>query len=348
MIELDGSQGEGGGQILRTALALAVLTGKPFRIERIRARRPTPGLMPQHLASVTAVQKIASAAVEGNRLGSTSLSFTPQEQLSGNFHFDIGTAGAATLVLQTIYLPLAWSDRPSLVTISGGTHVPFSPSFHFLRHHWQPLLNQIGIHLDLELTRAGFYPKGGGSLTAKIFPVERLNPLVWLTRGDIARVNGFSLIANLAPTVGWRQQQQLAERLQQHLLPFSVVTEELHAIGASAMSLLIATYAHAQIACERLGAKGKPVERVAEEAVTDLLHCLKTSCTLDSHIADQLLLPLSLVAGESEYVVPEITGHLATLRRVIQTFLPVTINFFPGTDGARVQILGQALSRFRS
>ena len=343
MIELDGAQGEGGGQILRSALTLSVLTGKPFRIENIRARRPTPGLMAQHRAAVEVAQQISHARVQGNVHGSTRLIFEPEGIYSGEYRFDIGTAGAVTLVLQTVYLPLCFGASPSTVVVTGGTHVPFSPSVHFLKHHWLPLLARAGYNLELELIRAGFYPKGGGEARLKVHPVELFEPLVILTRGPLRTIEGYSLYANLDDSVGRRQKNRLEKRLRSQNYPSHIVTEELEAVGANAVSFLIARFAHAQLACESLGARGKPVERVADEAVFCLLKEMASSATLDVHVADQLLLPLSIIPGMSEFQVREITGHLDTLRTVIQKFLPAEIRFYRIGSGYRIQISGVSL-----
>jgi RNA 3'-terminal phosphate cyclase (ATP) len=340
MIHLDGGFGEGGGQILRTALSLSILTGKPFRIEKIRAKRPTPGLMPQHLVSVRAAREISHAYVEGDVLGSTRLVFEPEGIFSGNYRFDIGTAGSVTLVLQTIYLPLAFGSSPSEIVLTGGTHVPFSPSFHFLKEHWVKLLARIGISLELELKRAGFYPKGGGEILARIHPFDFLEPLVLLTRGPLRQVKGYSFYANLDPSVGERQKRQLEKRLRMQNIPHEVIVEELEAVGPNALSFLVARYTYAQLACESLGARGKPAEKVADEAAFALIREISSNATLDVHVADQLLLPLAVVPGESEFQVREITGHLETLREVIREFLPAQIDFRPIQGGYRIRVQG--------
>src|SRR5437016_644281 len=162
-IELDGSEGEGGGQVLRTSLALALLTGKPFHLRHIRARRPKPGLQPQHLMSVRAAASIGQATIKGASLGSSDLTFEPGEVVAGKYHFAIGTAGATGLVLQTVYLPLALrGNGPSEIVLQGGTHVSTSPCFHFLDTSWRAYMEHIGIVVKMRLIRPGFYPRGGG------------------------------------------------------------------------------------------------------------------------------------------------------------------------------------------
>jgi RNA 3'-terminal phosphate cyclase (ATP) len=178
VIELDGALGEGGGQILRTSLTLSLLTGKPFHLKNIRAGRSKPGLQPQHLASVRAAGQIGQAQVLGDQIGSRELHFEPGPIVAGKYHFGIGTAGATSLVLQTIYLPLALKgDRPSEIVITGGTHVKASPSFHFLDATWKAYLERMGLPLALQMRQPGFYPRGGGVIQAHVEPVAHIAPL---------------------------------------------------------------------------------------------------------------------------------------------------------------------------
>ena len=177
MLLIDGSEGEGGGQILRSALSLSLITGRPFRMERIRARRSRPGLMPQHLQAVHAAAAVGQARVRGNEQGAGAISFEPREVEGGAFNFNIGTAGSAPLVLQTLLVPLAFSGQHSQVTITGGTHVRWSPCFHYLDWHWQSFMHQAGYAFKLALLRAGFYPRGGGRIQAVIEAAASIHPL---------------------------------------------------------------------------------------------------------------------------------------------------------------------------
>ena len=194
MIDIDGSFGEGGGQILRSALTLSLITGKPFHLRKIRAsRKPKPGLQPQHLASVRAAATIGSAKVSGDSLGSSDLAFHPGPVAPGKYRFPIGTAGATGLLLQTIYLPLAWKQSdPSEVIIEGGTHVTSSPCFHFLDVTWRVYLKKMGLKLALEMKRPGFYPRGGGSIVPHIQPCQALHGLNLTREIALESVTGFS------------------------------------------------------------------------------------------------------------------------------------------------------------
>src|SRR5262245_9202586 len=206
MIELDGSMGEGGGQILRTSLALWLISQKAFRLFNVRAGRTKPGLQPQHLASVRAAASIGQANIRGDAVGSQDLTFEPGPIVPGKYRFPIGTAGATGLVLHTVYLPLAWkATAPSEVTLVGGTHVSTSPCYHFLETTWRAYMERLGLKIKLRLLNPGFYPRGGGVVDAVIQPVQRINGLRLMTRNPINRAIGFSAVAGLPDHIARRQ-----------------------------------------------------------------------------------------------------------------------------------------------
>lgn len=327
MIIIDGAMGEGGGQIVRSALSLSLLTGKPFTIARIRAARPKPGLRPQHLAAVSAAARISHAQVEGDRVGSQWLSFAPGVIAPGSYHFDIGTAGATTLVLQTVLLPLALAAAGSRLTISGGTHVPWSPSFHYLDLHWRHFLARIGIDFGLTLQRAGFYPHGGGELLATLPGAAHPRPLQLVRRGALRRIRGVSAVANLPLTIAERQRTQALRRLRQ-LAPqvaTEIAIDTLAAISPGTMLLLLAEFEASQACFTALGERGKPAERVADEAADALAAFLGSDGAVEPWLADQLLLPLALAPGCSTLRTSAVTQHLLTNAAIIRRFLPVTI-----------------------
>jgi len=330
-IEVDGAMGEGGGQVLRSALSLSLLTGQPFRLSRIRANRNRPGLRPQHLAAARAAARVASAEVRGDRVGSEEIAFAPGPVRPGDYCFDIGTAGATSLVLQTLLLPLARAPGTSSVTIRGGTHVPWSPCFHYLDWQWRPLLARIGLPFDLTMTMAGFYPQGGGELQARIPGGARPRPLKRTKRGPVRSIRGLSAVGNLSREIAERQRRQALRRLQ-NLLPDmepEVVVQELPAASRGTVLLLLAECELGRICCFALGARGKRAERVADEALDALAAFLRSDGAVDPWLADQLLLPLALADGPSELRTSEVTAHLLTNAEVIRLFLPVEI----GVDG---------------
>jgi RNA 3'-terminal phosphate cyclase (ATP) len=341
VIEIDGSMGEGGGQVLRSALTLSLLTGKGFRISRVRASRPQPGLFPQHLAAVRAAAQVASASAYGDRLGSCDLRFTPGTARPGHYHFDIGTAGATGLVLQTLLLPLALADGASTLAISGGTHVPWSPCFHYLDWQWRPLLERIGISFQLSLTTAGFFPEGGGQLRAQIPGAARPRRLELCERGCLQRLRGVSAVANLPIEIAKRQRRQAMRRLADGV-PQAQVDIELEVLPARSrgtLLLLLAEFERSRACFFALGARGKRAERVADEAVEDLLEFLASDAALDRWTADQLLLPLAVTGDASWFSTAEVSRHLSTNAAVIEAFLPVHVGIEPQPGGsARVRV----------
>jgi RNA 3'-terminal phosphate cyclase (ATP) len=335
-VHIDGSQGEGGGQILRTSLALSIITGRQVVFQRIRAGRSKPGLRAQHLTCVQAACKVCSGQVEGAKLGSTSLTFAPGPAEGGTYRFDVGTAGSTSLVLHTLALPLALADSRSVLTIRGGTHVPFSPAYHFLEWQWAPLLRRLGLDVDVALLKAGYYPKGGGEIQTRIRPAERIAPLTLGTRGHLEQLDGLSMLSNLPWSIAARQRRRALSRLDATGLPCGIEVREFPSPGMGTMLLLRCRHAGGARACfTALGAKGKRAEAVADEAVDELLAFLQTRGSLDHHTADQLLLPLAVADGPSEYSVSAVTQHLLTNAQVIRAFLnaQITIDGALGSEG---------------
>ncbi len=325
MIKIDGSQGEGGGQVLRSSLTLAILTGQSFEIYNIRLNRKKPGLQPQHLKCVEAATAITKADQKGAAIGSTRLIFSPGKAIAGDYQVDIGTAGSTSLVLQTIFLPLAFSERESTITITGGTHVPWSPVFHYLDLQWLPILRRLGFNIKITLKQAGFYPRGGGRIIAHIKPASRLKPLDLLERGKLTKIWGISAAANLDASIIERQKNQILKRLSGRNIKCDIQKEAMPSKWKNTMALLYAGYENGGGCFTALGALGKRAEKVADEAVDALLEYLDTSACVDKYLADQLLLPLVFINGKSHYRTAQITRHLLTNREVIQQFTNVGI-----------------------
>jgi len=331
MIEIDGAIGEGGGQILRSALSLSIITGKAFRINNIRARRSKTGLMAQHLKAVDAAAAISRANVEGAILGSSSLLFEPGEIRTGRYKFEIGTAGSTSLVLQTILLPLSLAGSASTVIIGGGTHVPWSPSYHYLEINWRAMMQSLGFDFQLSLDQAGFYPQGGGRITATIRPIHRIEPLQVERRGELLRFMGISAVANLDRSIADRQKRQATGRLLSRFPSLLIKAISLPANNKGTFLLLAAEFSSGGVHLSRccfcaLGEPGKPAERVADEAVDSFESFLQSGGAIDHHLADQLMLPLSLANGPSILSSARITQHLLTISEVIRHFLPVEID----------------------
>ena len=317
-IELDGSQGEGGGQILRTALTLSMITGIPFRIERIRAKRRKPGLLRQHLTAVNAAAQICGAQVKRAELGSLKLDFVPGEIRGGDYHYAIGTAGT--------------------VTVNGGTHNSAAPPADFLQRVWLPLLQRMGADMDLELLRHGFYPAGGGELRASVRPVAALQTLNLLSRGDLRQAQATSIFAGVSADVGKRELATLEEQIGAELGELEC---DMHGLpsreGPGNVLLLKLQYAGLTEVFTAFGEKGVPAEIVAQRLAKEALHFHRSGAAVGEHLADQLLLPMAL-AGASSFCTVALSSHLQTNIEVIQKFLPVDISVVADAGAHRVVI----------
>lgn len=325
MIDIDGSQGEGGGQILRSALALSLLTRTSMRMTRIRAGRPRPGLMPQHLKAVEAAATVGGARIAGAELGSQALIFEPGGTRSGEFRFDIGTAGSVSLVLQTIAVPLCVARAASQVTITGGTHVPSSPCFHYLDLHWRRFMRRIGCDIGMRQEYAGFYPRGGGVIHATFRPCSMFKSLNLTSRGRLKRIAGISAVARLDMQIAERQKAQVLRRLAGMGTDVEIVTQDMPARSPGTVVVLLAEFDSSQCCFYALGKRGKPAERVADEAVEQLIGFLNTDGAVDAWLADQLLLALACADGVSQMRTAAITSHLITNAQIIKRFLPAEI-----------------------
>jgi RNA 3'-terminal phosphate cyclase (ATP) len=325
MIKIDGSLGEGGGQVLRSSLTLSAMTSRDLQVTNIRARRTKPGLRAQHLQAVRAAAQVCSAQVEGAEMGSQSLVFRPGEIRSGRFKLNIGTAGATTLVLQTIFLPLSRASGESSVSITGGTHVSWSPCFHYLDQHWLLFMRQMGFDADLNLELAGFYPQGGGLIRSTIRSLDKIAPMQLTERGKLKQVRGLSAVANLKRSIAERQRAQVIRRLGDRYYLNDIRIINLRARFKGTFLLLIAEFEAGQSCYFSLGKIGKPAERVADEAVDQMEAFMDTQATVDQYLADQLLLPMAFASGSSEIKTSKVSQHLITNAEVIRAFLPVEI-----------------------
>ena len=330
MITIDGSEGEGGGQILRTSLALSLVTGQPIRMEKIRAGRKKPGLLNQHLTAVNAAKTISGADVSGAELGSQTLGFQPRTVTPGDYRFAVGTAGSATLVLQTILPPLLQATGPSSLTLEGGTHNPSAPPFDFLQSCFAPVVERMGPRISLELRRPGFFPAGGGSFLARIEPVQHLWPIEILLRGKIQRRRARAMISKLSPQIAERE-LSVARRILEWETSECVVESVTTSPGLGNVFLLELEAEHAMAAFTGFGERGLTAEDVARRTVVTAKSWLAADVPVDEHLADQLLLPMALAgAGTFRTVKPSL--HSITNANVIQRFLPVAIQFDQESD----------------
>lgn len=329
MITIDGSMGEGGGQVLRTALALSLVTAQPFLIERIRAGRAKPGLARQHLTCVEAAVAVGQARVEGAELGSQRLVFKPVSVRAGDYRFAIGTAGSTTLVLQTVLPALLRAGAPSKVMLSGGTHNPLAPPFEFLQLAFAPALRAMGASLDLELVRYGFAPAGGGAIGAEIRP-SRLQPVTLLERKPAGLPRARALLAQLSPHIGERELAIVRQRLALPAAQTRVETVASHGPG----NMLLLEFP-GQPCSEVIGVPGErgiSAEQVAEAACAQASAFLAADVPVGEHLADQLP-PLMAIAGGGAFRTLEPSPHTRTNAQVIERFLPVRIGFTADAPG---------------
>jgi RNA 3'-terminal phosphate cyclase (ATP) len=342
LITLDGSRGEGGGQILRTALTLALWTGRAFRIVKIRANRTQPGLRPQHLTAVAVAADLARAEVAGAAVGSRELTFRPGSYAPRDLEIDIGTAGSTALVLQALHLPLALRGNHAVrIALTGGTFNPSAPSFPFLETTWRSYLAAFGAPVALAMPRAGFYPRGGGRLDAWIEPAH-LRPWTRTERGPLRRIQGVAGVANLRAGIAERMRARALARLAAHGLTAEIALTEWPSPGQGAAISLTAEHDESiPTTFVGLGERGKPSEVVADEAVEELLAFERVAgAAVDPHSADQILIPLALAPGRSSYTVSAVTEHLRTNAATIRAFLDhaIAIDEPDGNQPGRVVV----------
>lgn len=336
MIQLDGSAGEGGGQILRTSLSLSMVTGQPFRMENIRAGRQKPGLLRQHLTAVLAAAEICDAQVEGAVLGAKSFSFTPAAVRCGEYKFAVGTAGSATLVFQTLLPALVLASGRSVVTIDGGTHNLAAPPFDFLEKTFLPFVRRMGPQITMRLNRYGFYPAGGGSITAEIEPVRSLCALELEHAGENPRVTARALLANLPRHIAARELEKVAERfaLQREALE---IVDTRNSAGPGNVLMVECHTAAAIHVFSAFGRLGVSAEQVAEEAIQQAQVFIGSRVAVDEHLADQILLPMALGPGGS-FSTSQLSNHSRTNMMVISAFLNTRFDVAPSADGESCEV----------
>lgn len=323
MITIDGSMGEGGGQILRTSLALSLITGKAIRIEKIRAGRRTPGLLRQHLTSVNAAAQIGKAEISGASIGSAQLTFHPDKTSPGEYHFAIGTAGSTTLVLQTVLPALMIAEGQSRLTLEGGTHNPFAPSFDFLEKAFLPLLNRMGVKVEAKLVNYGFYPAGGGKLEVTIHGNSKLAHLHLPERGDIKQRLAKVVLCHLPRNIAERELNIVQKKLSW--------PKKWHQVETPTNSVATGNFVSLEVECEQVtevftgfGERTIAAEAVADQAALAARRYLASEAAVGEYLADQLLLPMALAGGGSFTTLPP-SRHTTTNIEVIKKFLDIPI-----------------------
>jgi len=330
MIRIDGSYGEGGGQILRTAISLACVTGKEVEVYNIRANRPKPGLAMQHLKGIEAAKLISNAEVEGLKLGSTRVVFKPRSLKGGNFRIDIGTAGSVTLILQTILLPLLASEKESVVEIRGGTDVKWSPPVDYVKNVTFKALSELGAEVELKLIARGYYPKGGGKIKVSTDPSKLKG--IEFKDGNCDVIKGISHCQNLPRDVAERQAKSARKILELEGYKVDIDVEVSKGVSTGSGITLWCNYKGGSA----LGEKGKRAEKVGEECANNILAELKSDAVFDKHLADQIMPFAAVAKGETVYTTSEVTLHQKSNAYVINTFLGDVIEF----DGNHVRVKG--------
>ena len=322
MITIDGSMGEGGGQVLRTSLAMSMLTGQPFRIEKIRAGRDKPGLLRQHLTAVRAAKEVCGAEVVGDAIGSRELSFSPGKVVGGHYEFAVGTAGSATLVLQTILPALLTAETSSSLLLEGGTHNPWAPPFDFLQRAFLPLVNRMGPTVTAELDRHGFYPAGGGRFRVAIAPVTELAPLVLLERGEIRERRATAILSQLPMDVALRELKTIGRKLGLEVDPPDIVFVK-DPVGPGNVVLVEIESEQVTEVFTGFGQLKVRAETVADKVAREVRRYLAAGVPVGEHLADQLLVPLVAAGGKFRTVAP--SRHTTTNIEVIRQFVDAEI-----------------------
>ena len=339
LIQIDGSYGEGGGQIIRTAVSLAAMTGRAIEIANVRAGRAKPGLQPQHLAAVRAAGVLCDAQIAGDSIGSQFLFFQPQQPVAAReYSFDIGTAGAAPLVIQTVLVPLALAGGSSRVTVDGGTHSPHAPPVEYLEAVYLPVLKRAGLDATMSYNAAGFYPRGGGQIEIEIHGSSQnlaptLASLDLSERGKMESLQAFVVTSNLPPHVAERGVETIEKAMKAVGRKIAIERRDKPSIGPGAAVVLAAQCEAGFGGFTGIGELRKPMEKVAEAPCRDFMRWWKSGAACDEHLADQLVLPLSFARGQSHWTTPIVSEHLRTVLWVVQQFLPIEVGLEERSDG---------------
>ena len=338
MIVVDGSHGEGGGQLLRMAAALSALRGVPVTVTDIRAGRPNPGLAAQHVTALQAVAALCGANVEGLEIGSKEIVFRPGPIGGGRHSFDVGTAGSITLVLQAC-LPVAFAARePVRLRLSGGTDVRWSPPLDYFARVFLPILRRMGSHANIELVRRGYYPRGGGLVEVTVEPALRWSSIEMQEPGGLRSIRGIAHVSNLPADIPKRMKHAAMRRL--HGFADAKIEERVYAgddaIGQGGALVLWAETDYAVLGATSLAERGKSSEKVAEEAAKELRAEIESGVTLDVHAADQVLVYLAQADGPSAFTVREVSGHLNTMVWLLRQFVPREIAI--AREGTRYKV----------
>jgi len=338
VLTIDGSYGEGGGQIVRTAVALSVLTKQPIEITNIRAGRPTPGLRPQHYTALSCIRTICDAEAEGLSVHSTNLRFTPRDIKPGIYTFDIGTAGSMTLVFQACLLSAFQASAPLSIILRGGTDVRWAPSWDYFAHVFLPLISKIGIQTDIKLLRRGYYPTGGGEATLTIHPVEKLQPFSAQEPQSFTELSGIIHRANLPDHISMRMKHAAIKTAMKQNLRSTIHIEAAPSSSTGTGITLWSTSEQTILGSTVLGEKTLSAETVGETAANHLIQEITSGATLDCYAIDQILPYLVLAPKGSACLIREISNHTQTNMWLIKQFFSVDFEVTPQQNVHRIVV----------
>ncbi len=347
MIEIDGGILEGGGQLLRVSVALAATLNTSVKVTNIRAKRKPPGLKPQHIAALKAISLISNGKLENAYQGSSEITFHPSKLVGGTFNINIGTAGAISLVLQALIPVTLFASRKVNLTIKGGTNVKWSPPMDYFENVHIPIIKQLDAEVSVETVRRGCYPKGGGIVHAIIKPVEALKPLVLSERGEVEKINGIVFCEKLPKHIAEREKRSAENKLSEegYDAEISVKTGNTSFSPCTGIVLWALTENKCILGSDSLGEKGKPAEKVGEEAAKQLIDELKSNATVDIYMGDQILLYLALASGESEVLVREVTLHAKTQIYILEKILKAKFEVKNENGLKRIHVKGIGFTR---
>jgi RNA 3'-phosphate cyclase len=352
MIEIDGSYGEGGGQILRTAVSLSALTTKPIRITNIRAGRPKPGLKRQHVAGIELTGMLVGATIRGLDIGSTTVEFVPRERQSGTFNYDVGTAGSISLVLQAVLPPAVLSPEPVVLHLRGGTDVKWSPPVDYTTNVFVPTIERMGPSIKIDQKRRGHYPRGGGMVSCEVVPVSEIKSIDLVSFGQLKSVTGISHCVRLPGHIANRQAASASDMIQEKLGAESDIIRESYSkgddphLGPGSGIVIWAEDEHRNIlGADMLGERGKSAEIVGNSAASQLVREVSSGMGVDSHLCDMLVPYMAIASGTSKIGVTDITSHLTTNIWAIENILGVQLELQRKPDKSGVlTIEGAGLS----
>jgi RNA 3'-phosphate cyclase len=320
-LEIDGSYGEGGGQILRYAVGLSTILNRPVRITNIRANRPTPGIKAQHYVAIKSIKEMSNSKTENLEIGSTKLTFIPGEFKEGDYKFDIGTAGSITLVFQALILATLKTDKRLNIELTGGTDVKWSPSWDYFKHVFLPIIKKIGVKVDVNLLQRGYYPRGGGEAEITIYPGSNLKALKLDKETEFSKIKGFVNIGQLSNSISKRIKHSAIRALLKNNLVADISVEENKTLSPGTGITIWTDSKEVILGSSILGERGISSEEIGKNVVNNLLSEINSKTTIDSYAFDQILPYMAIAKGESKCIVKEISNHAQTNMWLIKQFL---------------------------